>query len=236
MVERILASSPGRDVLDVGCGTGIVARQLQAVGCAVLGVEPDARMADFARASGVPVEVATFEAWEPSGRLYDAVVAGTAWHWVDPVAGPAKAASVLREHGLLSPFGTVHELPATVADALAEAFRRAMPDSPFALPSRSNGSILDAYEGLYVRAADGIRQAGGFDEPEIWRYDRVRSLGRDAVLDLVSTSGGMTNLAPAAIAEVLTAVGAAIDELGGTVSVAYATWGVTARRTGGSGA
>ncbi|MGW3626958.1 methyltransferase domain-containing protein [Streptomyces sp. NPDC000880] len=32
--------------LDVGCGTGIAARQFQAVGCRVLGVEPDARMAD----------------------------------------------------------------------------------------------------------------------------------------------------------------------------------------------
>jgi hypothetical protein len=58
----------------------------------VLGVEPDARMAAFARGSGVEVEVATFEAWDAAGRAFDAVVAGTAWHWVDPVAGAAKAA------------------------------------------------------------------------------------------------------------------------------------------------
>jgi hypothetical protein len=36
----------------------IEARQFQAAGCKVLGVEPDARMADFARRSGVEVEVA----------------------------------------------------------------------------------------------------------------------------------------------------------------------------------
>jgi SAM-dependent methyltransferase len=42
MVERIVAASPGPDVLDVGCGTGIEARQFQAAGCKVLGVEPDA--------------------------------------------------------------------------------------------------------------------------------------------------------------------------------------------------
>jgi SAM-dependent methyltransferase len=99
MVHRIVAGSPGSDVLDVGVGTGIEARQFQAAGCRVLGVEPDARMADFARCSGVEVEEATFEAWDPAGRNFDAVVAGQAWHWVDPVAGAAKAADGIRQAG-----------------------------------------------------------------------------------------------------------------------------------------
>lgn len=43
LVARIVAASPGPDVLDVGCGTGIAARQFQAAGCRVLGVEPDQR-------------------------------------------------------------------------------------------------------------------------------------------------------------------------------------------------
>src|SRR5580698_9900018 len=75
MVARIVAASPGRDVLDVGCGTGTAARQFQAAGCTVLGVEPDERMAAFARRTGVTVEVATIEAWDPAGRIFDAVVA-----------------------------------------------------------------------------------------------------------------------------------------------------------------
>src|SRR3954469_9269260 len=68
LVARVVAGSPGPDLLDVGCGTGIAARQFQAAGRCVLGVEPDARMAAFAQAHGVRVEVATFEAWEPAGR------------------------------------------------------------------------------------------------------------------------------------------------------------------------
>jgi ubiquinone/menaquinone biosynthesis C-methylase UbiE len=32
LVEAIIAASPGRDVLDVGCGTGIAARQFRAAG------------------------------------------------------------------------------------------------------------------------------------------------------------------------------------------------------------
>ena len=112
LIERILAATPGRDILDVGCGTGIVARQFQAAGCTVLGVEPDTRMAKFARGKGVEVDVATFEAWEPAGRMFDAVVAGTEWHWIDPVAGAAKAALVLGRGGVLAPSA---KAPATLA-------------------------------------------------------------------------------------------------------------------------
>src|SRR5690349_5887635 len=48
LVERMAATAPGPQVLDVGCGTGIVSRQLQAAGCTVLGIDPDARMAGLA--------------------------------------------------------------------------------------------------------------------------------------------------------------------------------------------
>jgi methyltransferase family protein len=49
-----------RQVLDVGCGTGIAARQFTARGCSVLGIEPDARMAAVARRHGIAVTVAAF--------------------------------------------------------------------------------------------------------------------------------------------------------------------------------
>jgi hypothetical protein len=45
------------------------------------------------------------------------------------------------------------------------------------------------------------------------------------------TSGGLTSLPPVRVTEVLLAVAAAVDELGGTVTVPYATWGLTATRT-----
>lgn len=231
MVERIVAAGSGPEFLDVGCGTGIAARQFQAAGRTVLGVEPDARMADFARARGLAVEVATFEEWEPAGRVFDAVVCGTAWHWVDPLAGVAKAARILRPGGVLSPFGHVYEPPAPVATALAEAFRRVAPDSPLVSPRQA--SIREAYRGLYGRAAEGIRAVGGFAEPEIWRYDWERDHARDDLLELMATSGGMTTLAPEQLAEVMAAVGAAVDEWGGIVTMPYTTWGLTAVRRAG---
>lgn len=104
LVDQIVAASPGREVLDVGIGTGIAAQAFQAAGCTVLGVDPDERMAEYARRRGFQVEVARFEGWEPADRTFDAVIAGQTWHWLDPVAGAAKAALVLRPGGRLAVF------------------------------------------------------------------------------------------------------------------------------------
>jgi SAM-dependent methyltransferase len=231
MVARIVAASPGPDVLDVGCGTGIEARQFQAAGCMVLGVEPDARMADFARRTGVEVEVATFETWESAGRAFDAVIAGTAWHWVDPVAGAAKAAQVLRPGGRLAPFHHVFQSPPEVMEALAKVYRRVAPDSPFNLSSQLTRSALDAYQPLFAKIADGIREVGGFSDPEQWRFDWEQSYTRDAWLDQMPTHGALTQLPSDKLAEVLEGVGAAIDAMGGSFTMQYTTVAVTAART-----
>ena len=228
LVERIVAASPGPTFVDVGCGTGTAARQFQVADCTVLGVEPDARMADFARRSGVEVEVARFEAWDPAGREFDTVIAGTAWHWVDPVAGAAKAAQVLRPGGRLTPFWHVFQLPPAVLDAFITVYQRVAPDSPFNL--RPMRVALDSYQPLLTKCAEGIRAAGGFSDPEQWRFDWKRHYPRDEWLDQMPTSGGLTRLPPDKLAEVLEAVGAAIDAMGGSFTMDYATVAVTATR------
>jgi SAM-dependent methyltransferase len=230
MVHRIVAASPGPDLLDVGCGTGIDARQFQAAGCRVLGVEPDARMADFARGSGVAVEVATFEAWDPVGRDFDTVAAGQAWHWVDPVAGAAKAARVLRPGGQLAVFWHVFEPPPEVMEALAAVYRRLVPDSPFSFQARPSQADRNA-SFFTTKAAGGIREAGLFAGPQQWRFDWERSYTRDEWLDQLPTTGALTQLPPDKLAQVLASVGAAIDAIGGSFPVNYATVAVIARRT-----
>jgi SAM-dependent methyltransferase len=77
---------------------------LREAGCRVLGVEPDSRMAGYARGRGIEVDVATFEAWDRAGRTFDAVISGQVRHWVDPVIGAAKAARVLRPNGCTALF------------------------------------------------------------------------------------------------------------------------------------
>ncbi|WIM99202.1 class I SAM-dependent methyltransferase [Actinoplanes oblitus] len=230
LLRRILDASPGRAVLNAGCGTGIEARQLRDLGCTVLGVEPDPRMAAFARSTGIAAEVATLEDWDPAGRTFDLVVAGTAWHWIDPVAGAAKAAAVLRPGGRLAPFWHTFKLPDELAAGFGEVYRRLVPDSPFQLGRMPAGSALDGYRPILDRAAEGIRAAGGFGEPELWHVDWDREYTREEYLDQLPTSGALTRVAPAQLAEILDAVGERIDQLGGTFVMSYTSAAVTASR------
>ncbi|GAA4095494.1 class I SAM-dependent methyltransferase [Nonomuraea soli] len=226
LIQRIVAASPGPDIVDVGCGTGIEARQFLAAGCTVLGVEPDTRMAAFARRTGVDVEVATFESWQAGGRTFDAVIAGQSWHWVDPVAGPAKAAAVLRPGGLLALFAHVYGPPEPIVRALTDALRRVVPDAPFA-DVRAPAQQL--YQQMFAGFADGVRTTGAFAEPEVWGVEWERWYTRDEWLDLLPTTGGLTRLTSGQLAEVLTAVGTAIDAAGGGFTLPFTTQALTAR-------
>jgi SAM-dependent methyltransferase len=230
LVSRVVAGSPGRSVLDVGCGTGIAARQFQVAGCTVLGVEPDARMAEFARNGGVDVEVSTIEAWEPAGRTFDAAIAATAWHWIDPKAGAAKVAQVLRPSGRFAAFWHTWQLPANVGEALVAACERVLPDSPFDFAAMTK-PMLDIYQPFLGKTADGLREQGGFAEAELWRFDWERTYTRDEWLDQLPTGGAFTRLTADQLAVILDEVGAAIDTIGGSFTLPYATVAVSAVRT-----
>jgi SAM-dependent methyltransferase len=227
LVDALPGSGP-HDVLDVGCGTGIVARQLQSAGCRVLGIDIDARMADAARRRGVEVEVAAFETWATADRTYDGVVAGQTWHWVDPVAGSAKAAEVLRPRGRLSVFWNAGEAPPDLAESFAAVYRRLLPGLPqlFAVRSGARGY------GTFVGAAeDGIRGTGVFGEPEQCQYPWEQCYTTDDWLDQLPTSGFFGSIPADTARVVLEEIREVVDAYGGAFTMSYTTVLVTAERS-----
>ena len=94
-------------------------------------------------------------------------------------------------------------------------------------PSRVGAS---AYGALCAKAADGMREADAFGEPEQWRFDWDRRYTRDEWLDQVPTSAFWAQIPVAGQREVLAGSGAAIDAAGGSFTVQYATVAVTATR------
>ena len=170
--------------------------------------------------------LSTFEAWEAAGRKFDAVVSGESWHWVDPVAGAAKAAEVLRPGGRLAVFWNTGQPPAGLDEAFAEVYRRVLPESLVARLGKS--SIEEAHSAMCAKAADGMRATGAFDEPEQWRFEWAQSYTRDEWLDALQTSGGV--IPESELADLLQGVGDAIDAVGGSFTMNYVTFVVTAVR------
>ncbi|WP_344339375.1 class I SAM-dependent methyltransferase [Kitasatospora putterlickiae] len=228
LVERMMRSCPGVELLDVGAGTGIEARQFQAAGCTVLGVEPDARMAEFARTRGTDVEVARFEEWDPAGRRFDGVISGQAWHWVDPVVGAEKAASVLRPGGRLAAFWNVAEPPAEVRDAFREVYVDLVPDAlvtrAYSMPAPPPNTSP-----LLAKTIDGMRAAGVFDEPEQWQVEWEYVYSKAEWLDQLPTQGDHAQFPPEKLEQVLARVGAVIDAMGGSFSMKYTAVVASAR-------
>lgn len=106
----------GARVLEIGCGTGQATIPLAERDLEIVCVELGERLAAVARRNlaGYPnVEVANadFENWQPTGDAFDAVVAFTAFHWVDPGVRYEKSAALLNAGGALAVIATQHVLP-----------------------------------------------------------------------------------------------------------------------------
>jgi SAM-dependent methyltransferase len=224
-----LGASSGVRVLDVGSGTGIVSRLLLARGCEVLGVEPDARMAEVARRHGLSVEVARFEEWDPDGRTFDLLAAGQAWHWVDPVKGAARAAGILRPGGRVGVFWNHGQPPAGLQAAFDDVYRRLIPERALDLePSPPDAYARPDEECLAAEAA--FTAHGGFSDVHIRAFAHVRHYSRPEWLDQMPTHSDHRALPPEQLAAVIQAIGAAIESFGGSFEMRYRTWLVSGRR------
>lgn len=100
--RQVWRRPPGR-LLDVGCGTGDLARVFTRHGWQVSAVEPSAGAAEHARAAGVDALTGTLaEApWPPA--WFDAVIFNHSLeHVEDPALALSRAARLLRRGGLLA--------------------------------------------------------------------------------------------------------------------------------------
>jgi SAM-dependent methyltransferase len=225
LVERLLGDG-ARRVLDIGCGTGKAARQFAERGCAVLGVEADERMAAFARAHGIEAEVARFEDWEPRGRIFELVVCGQAWHWLEPAAALPKLAQVLLSGRRFAAFWNLGGPQSEIAEAFAASYRHHAPGF-----QRENSSLFGwgdkEVAGTYLEPIAAVPE---LRDAEIWSFPWQRRYTRDEWLELLQTQSDHILLLEDPRERLLAELAATIDAHGGFLDVPYATAVVTAVR------
>jgi SAM-dependent methyltransferase len=97
----------GQRLLDLGTGTGTLARGFAQRGCRVTGLDPSASMLEQARElaaeEGLGVEYvhASAEATGLPDASFDVVTAGQCWHWFKRDVAAKEAMRVLRPNGVL---------------------------------------------------------------------------------------------------------------------------------------
>jgi len=233
VIDELLGPVPvGLDVLDVGCGTGIAARQIARRGATVLGVELAPRMAEIARGHGIDVEVAAFEAWDSAGRTFDRVTSAQAWHWLDLPVATAKAASVLRPDGTLCLLWNAGCPPDDLADDLEEVYATVVPPGGHRLYrgyAASRSSDMKTGLDSEIGAISATPDLGA--PTERW-FPWTRAYRRDQWLDQLLSRSDHLALGPAVLDRLLRGIGAAIDGHGGSFVMNFETVLITAARLG----
>ncbi|WP_206665745.1 class I SAM-dependent methyltransferase [Pedococcus bigeumensis] len=222
-IDELMSLNPA-NALDIGCGTGKVAVSLMERGLPVLGLEPDVRMADVATRHRIPVEVDSFESWDPAGRTFDLLTAGHSWHWVDPAIGLGKAASVTVPGGTVALFWNYHVLDGTLLAAFDEAYRAHAPELDVVGrdPSDSGAQDTDPFAG-----SPDFRSLGS----RTYRWPRV--LDAHEWTTMLATFSDHARLGERRLRDLQVALQGAIERAGGVVQSQCGTYVWMARRLDG---
>ncbi len=98
---------PGQRLLDLGTGTGALARGFARAGCEVTGLDPDtallaeARRLDAAAGVTIAYREGVAEQTGLGASSWDVVTAAQCWHWFDRTRAAAEVRRLLRPHGVL---------------------------------------------------------------------------------------------------------------------------------------
>jgi SAM-dependent methyltransferase len=235
-------------ILEVGCGTGQATRSLAERGYEITGVELGEHLASLARENlghypNVTIEVGSFEDADLGSERFDLVFSATAFHWVDPEIGYAKAARVLEPGGHLALVTNAHVAGGTqdlIADAVQDIHRRIAPEVgpwQFATVSEVAGraSATSDIAELWSRVDRSFVPPPPvdhlFESPTVSRFPWTAVYDRDGYLAMLATQSIYVLMEPQRRGELLTSIGDVIDDrLDGHITKQYLAILAVARR------
>jgi len=186
---RLQVGLTGQRLLDVGTGTGLLARDFARRGCRVTGIDPSPALLAIAEGANIREVVrpkyvlGRAEATGLPDASFDIVSAGTCWHQLDRAAAAREARRVLLPNGrLLVAHLDWHTAPGTVGAATARLLDRHTMSLP---PStRPLTFLYPDWAHEFTAAGFNAWESFGFIAtltytPEAWR-GRVRASHRVA--------------------------------------------------------
>ena len=215
---------PGSRVLELGCGTGQATIPLATRGFEIVAVELGAGLAAVARRNlaafpAVDIVTAAFEEWPLPSAPFDAVVAATSFHWLDPTVALEKVADALLPGGALAVISTHHVAGGDdqfFAD-VQRCYETWMPGTPKGLRLPNAGDVPH-------QDANDFEASGRFTNPVLRRYERDLTYTTREYRDLLSSYSGHRALAADAREGLLACIGELIDtRFGGRIAKRYLT-------------
>ena len=219
LVERFGLGASSH-VLEIGPGTGQATRRLLELGIGSLtAVEPDPRLAkhlseSLEKVSTTPLQlvVSRFEAAPLPLGGFDAAVAASSFHWVDPKTGLARVKALLKPGGHFAPWWNVfHDMSG--ATAWSRAIRPLF-DSLVMPPS----FVGDGHYSLDVASRTAELADAGFTDIEHALFRQPVRLTAERVRGFYASFSPVLRLPTAERSAWLDRIGAIVDrEFGGTV-------------------
>lgn len=202
---------PAPFIAEVGPGTGKATAALLARDATVTACEPGPNLAAYLRDKFPTLSLAVLESSFESAPLpraaFDAVVAATSFHWVDPRHRLPRAHELLKTGGVLAVIDTNQ-----VADTADRGyFAASQPIYDRYFPSDAPPTALPARD----LVPPIVRELAGtdlFDSPSLFRYDWDQRYTTAEYLDLVRSYSNTARLGPGPRDSFLAELAAFIDE------------------------
>jgi SAM-dependent methyltransferase len=242
-LDAVVGIAGSGRILEIGCGTGQLTRDLAPTGVAIDCLEPGPSLAATARANlagypNVTVTITGFEDFDASAGSYDVVVSATAFHWIDPCISYAKASSLLRPGGHLALLTNAHSSGGThtdpgIAKPIRALHRRLAPevgDWTFAdtasiqRHAAAGGDIAAVWARMERKLSEPPAVSDLFEPPTVRTYPWVATYDTESYLAMLATQSSYALIESARRDELLQRIGQLIDALlGGVITKEYVT-------------
>jgi len=174
----------GDQILDLGTGTGTIARGLAGLGCKSFGLDPSEELLNEARRiSSAQIEyiLGKAESIPFEASCFDVVTAGQCWHWFDADAATKEIRRVLKPNGrlIIANFDWRPE-PGNIAQVTLDLIPKHSPDwTPETRP------------GFFRCIPDDIQTPRGFQKLEEYVYEEPVSFTLDSWCGRVRASAAI---------------------------------------------